>query len=100
MYIFALFGLFIFSIGGAIPASQALVTNFFTSHGLALSMICQFSCQSLMYRCEWHGLIDILYDCGSPATSFFVLVSLLRLLVLNFLSSPLVSPRVPLLSYL
>jgi hypothetical protein len=62
VYIFALFGLFIFFIGGAIPASRALITNFFISLGIALGMICHFSCQSLMYRCEWHGFIDPLYD--------------------------------------
>lgn len=74
MYIFALFGLFIFFIGGAIPASQGAHYEFlFTSLGFPLSMICWFSCQSLMYRCEWHGFIDILYDRWSLRPLFLFL---------------------------
>jgi hypothetical protein len=71
VYIFALFGLFILFIGGAIPASRTLITNFFISLGPALSMICHFSCPSLMYRCEWHGLIDFLHDLSVYALFLF-----------------------------
>ena len=45
----------------------------FTSLGFPLSMICWFSCQSLMYRCEWHGFIDILYDRWSLRPLFLFL---------------------------
>jgi hypothetical protein len=83
------------------PRPKALITNFFASLGFALSMICQSSCQSLMYRCEWHGFIDILYDRWSMRPLSLLFSLSLRLLAWFFFRPRgFQSPRVPLVSYL